>query len=71
MESHKEKGYIRLFSIEEDETVSQWLEGFFPEDVIASTGMTSCNVNNDRTYIVNARRDEASPSIFSARLGVQ
>ncbi|CAF3837772.1 unnamed protein product, partial [Rotaria sp. Silwood1] len=49
-DSHKKKGYIRLVSIEEDESVSQWSEGF-SLNVIKSTGITSCKVTNDRTYM--------------------
>ncbi|CAF4893614.1 unnamed protein product, partial [Rotaria sp. Silwood1] len=50
-DSNKKKGYIRLVSIEEDENVSQWSEGF-SLNVIKSTGITSCKVTNDRTYMV-------------------
>ncbi|CAF1065734.1 unnamed protein product [Adineta steineri] len=50
-ESTKKKGHIRLYSIEEDENVSQWSEGF-SVGVIKSTGMTACTVHNDRTYMV-------------------
>ncbi|CAF0900458.1 unnamed protein product [Adineta steineri] len=50
-ESHKKKGHIRLFSVEQDENISQWSESF-SLDVIKSTGMTSCKVHNDRTYLV-------------------
>ncbi|CAF3277139.1 unnamed protein product, partial [Rotaria sp. Silwood2] len=51
-DSNKKKGYIRLVSIEDDESVSQWSEGF-SLNVIKSTGITSCKVTNDRTYMVN------------------
>ncbi|UJR24151.1 hypothetical protein I4U23_027117 [Adineta vaga] len=50
-ESHKKKGYIRLFDIKDDETKSEWSEAF-SLDVIKSTGIASCKVINDRTYTI-------------------
>ncbi|CAF4006084.1 unnamed protein product, partial [Rotaria sordida] len=44
-------GHIRLFSMEQDETLSEWSEGF-SLDVIKTTGVASCKVANDRTYMV-------------------
>ena len=51
-QSQKNKGQIRLFCLEEDEQVSRWSQSF-SIDVIQSTGITSCQVNNDRTYLVS------------------
>ncbi|CAF1173038.1 unnamed protein product [Adineta ricciae] len=50
-ESNKKKGHIRLFSIEDDESISQWSEAF-SLDVIKSTGMATCSVKNDRDYLI-------------------
>ncbi|CAF1248487.1 unnamed protein product [Rotaria sordida] len=47
----KKKGQIRLFSLEEDATLSEWSESF-SLDVIKSTGIAACKVSNDRTYMV-------------------
>ncbi|CAF3740023.1 unnamed protein product, partial [Rotaria sordida] len=44
-------GHIRLFSMGQDETLSEWSEGF-SLDVIKTTGVASCKVANDRTYMV-------------------
>ncbi|CAF3768117.1 unnamed protein product [Adineta steineri] len=48
--SHK-KANIRLYSAADDESVSQWSEGF-SVNVIKSTGIASCNILNDRLYMV-------------------
>ncbi|CAF2841774.1 unnamed protein product [Rotaria sp. Silwood2] len=51
-------GHIRLFSKEQDDAMSEWSEGF-SLDVIKSTGMASCKVANDRTYMIEIEVTEA------------
>ncbi len=46
------KGNIRLYNIEEDESVFQWSDPFSLH-VIKHTGITICKVLNDRDYMVN------------------
>jgi hypothetical protein len=48
------QGQIRVYGPEQTEATASWSEKF-SLDVIKSTGMTSCKVANDRTYMVNRR----------------
>ncbi|CAF4060347.1 unnamed protein product, partial [Adineta steineri] len=45
------KGQIRLYSTQQGDNTKNWSEKF-SLDVIKSTGMASCKVLNDRTYMV-------------------
>ncbi|CAF1260195.1 unnamed protein product [Adineta steineri] len=45
------KGQLRLYSTEQGDNATNWSEKF-SLDVIKSTGMASCKVPNDRTYMV-------------------
>ncbi len=48
----KTQGKLRLYGIEQGDNLTTWSEKF-SLDVIKSTGMASCKVPNDRTYMVN------------------
>ncbi|CAF1170061.1 unnamed protein product [Rotaria sordida] len=50
-DSKKKKGQIRIFNKEQDDAMSEWSEDF-SLDVIKSTGMASCKIANDRTYMI-------------------
>ncbi len=45
------QGQIRVYGHEQNDATASWSEKF-SLDVIKSTGMTSCKVANDRTYMV-------------------
>lgn len=48
------KGNIRLYNIEEDESISEWSDPFSLY-VLKHTGTTICKVLNDRDYTVKKR----------------
>ena len=46
------QGYIRVYSIDQDDSISEWSEGFSLH-VIKRIGITNCKVLHDRIYMIN------------------